>query len=365
MMNLKSFKVRTQEDAKKYDKILLFGAGNYVEESIETFGVKKVEAIFDNDKTKWGESIKGIPVLEPKLHLRNYIDEKKAIILSTSSYQYDIAKELVEQYGVCETQIFSMCPDYQESRMYNAEDILKNIEQIEDVFSLLSDDASRDFFYNSLVARLTHNPLYLKGNPCMKEVYYYQGENADIRVRKNDCIIDCGAYIGDTAQLLLKMTENTGKIYCFEPFEGNFLKLEEWINKSNLQDKIKAYCIAVSDFKGVQNISAEEEISTRSNIRADAKVKKQVAVNSIDNLLIEFDGINFIKMDIEGEELNALNGAQNAIRKYQPQMMISAYHKTSHLWEIPLLLHSICPTYKIYLGHNPKVPFEPEFYFSK
>ena len=57
----------------------------------------------------------------------------------------------------------------------------------------------------------------------------------------------------------------------------------------------------------------------------------------------------FIKMDIEGAEVNAIKGAKNTLMKYKPKLAISIYHKWSHRWEIPLMLKEIVPDYKFYL----------------
>jgi hypothetical protein len=59
-----------------------------------------------------------------------------------------------------------------------------------------------------------------------------------------------------------------------------------------------------------------------------------------------------IKMDIEGAELDALAGAERIIQEHQPDLAICAYHKLSHLWEIPLLIHAMVPQYRLYMrGH--------------
>lgn len=76
----------------------------------------------------------------------------------------------------------------------------------------------------------------------------------------------------------------------------------------------------------------------------------------------EIERIDFIKLDIEGDEKIALEGGRNLIKKYFPRMMVSAYHKCEDLWELPLLIHEINPQYKIYLGHQPHAAFEPEIY---
>jgi hypothetical protein len=58
-------------------------------------------------------------------------------------------------------------------------------------------------------------------------------------------------------------------------------------------------------------------------------------------------------MDIEGEEIKALVGATETIKKYKPDLAISVYHNINHIWDIPLFLKSLVPSYKLYLRtHN-------------
>ena len=57
-------------------------------------------------------------------------------------------------------------------------------------------------------------------------------------------------------------------------------------------------------------------------------------------------------MDIEGFELNALEGAKDTIKKYRPKLAICLYHKPQDLWEIPLFIKSIDSNYKIFIRHH-------------
>ena len=61
--------------------------------------------------------------------------------------------------------------------------------------------------------------------------------------------------------------------------------------------------------------------------------------------------IDLIKMDIEGSELYALQGAINSITKDRPQLAISIYHSTKDFIEIPNYLNSKLKNYNFYLGH--------------
>jgi hypothetical protein len=72
--------------------------------------------------------------------------------------------------------------------------------------------------------------------------------------------------------------------------------------------------------------------------------------------------VDFIKIDIEGFELEAIDGARNIIRTQAPDFAIAGYHKPEHLWEIPERLDAIRPGYRIFIGHHPSAVYECEFF---
>ena len=69
-------------------------------------------------------------------------------------------------------------------------------------------------------------------------------------------------------------------------------------------------------------------------------------------------------MDVEGEELSAIRGAEDTIFKSKPKMLISAYHRTDDFLKIPNAVLNIRDDYKIYLRHYPYLPaWDTNFYF--
>lgn len=71
----------------------------------------------------------------------------------------------------------------------------------------------------------------------------------------------------------------------------------------------------------------------------------------IDNGTIK-EKITFVKMDIEGAELQALEGMENMIKQDIPKHAICLYHRPQDMWEIPLYLYQIMPNYQFLIRHH-------------
>jgi hypothetical protein len=69
-----------------------------------------------------------------------------------------------------------------------------------------------------------------------------------------------------------------------------------------------------------------------------------------------------IKMDIEGAELGALSGAAQLIARARPVLCVVAYHHCEHLWQIPILMHSLLPEYRLYLRRYAEDCWETVYY---
>lgn len=176
----------------------------------------------------------------------------------------------------------------------------------------------------------------------------YFDENI-INYSDNEIFIDGGAFDGNTSVIFANHINNRyKKIYCFEPDINNMKLINE--NKQIMKlDNIQINNIGLWHEKDILKFNAD---SSGGNISDNGSIS--INVDSLDNLFRdknECEWPTFIKMDIEGAELNALRGCSEIIKKKKPKLAISIYHKPEDIIEIPLYIMSLVPEYKLYIRH--------------
>lgn len=339
------------------EKIFFYGIGNQFKECLRLFDEAKNIYLFDKNKT--GQYKNKYQIHSPEKLLQLYTPNT-AVIISSIKNQYEIARELVRQYHISPDDLFSYTSKDYEEKIYRTDLISKQRESIERAYHSLEDQASKDYWEHSLRMRIERQPLYLQPNPHSLAV----GEYQDIlKPEKGDVIVDCGAYIGDTAEMYINRLQGDCQIYALEPLKENYAELQNTI-QMNAWKNVKAYHCAVGKKDCIEELHYEKE-DFRMGIslgKSSGSCTEQIEVHTLDHLFLHLPHIDYLKMDIEGQEMDALYGASEILKKKAPKLMISGYHKMSDLWEVPLLIKKINPAYKIYLGHAPGVSMELEFY---
>ena len=92
----------------------------------------------------------------------------------------------------------------------------------------------------------------------------------------------------------------------------------------------------------------ENKFNSGSKIVNDASGSTTIMTTFVDSILNGGE-VTFIKLDIEGSELEALRGASESIRKYHPLLAISVYHKPSDIVDIPTYIKNLVPEYELCL----------------
>jgi len=167
-----------------------------------------------------------------------------------------------------------------------------------------------------------------------------------MKFAENEVFVDCGGWIGDTTEMFIKHAPNFSKIYIYEPEPENYKQAFHYLSRLD-SDKINNIVFREVGV-GKENIMSKiTSNGGASSISSDGG--NSVNIVSIDQDIK--DDISFIKMDIEGFELDALLGAKSHIITDHPKLAISVYHNPDALWDIPELLLNLNSSYKLYLRH--------------
>jgi len=164
-----------------------------------------------------------------------------------------------------------------------------------------------------------------------------------IKVKLNGGIfLDIGAYDGDSSISFLNFL-CPKKIYAFEPEINNFHKLQ--YNSEIAQNKIIPIKFGVSNYCGESKIINSDSGSKLNKNNDSGEIIK---ITTIDSFIRDSDisKVDLIKMDIEGEEMNALIGARETILRDLPILAISIYHNASDFFTIKTWLENLCPRYR-------------------
>ncbi len=228
--------------------------------------------------------------------------------------------------------------------MKNAEKYFtEHQKDIDRIAALLADDFSRDVYYSAISYRKTHNP---KDLPAYSKQDQYFVKDI-VPLSESEVFVDCGAFDGDTMKEFVKVTKgNYQRIICFEPVEEYYTRL----NRRGKNKRVTALRAGVYKTTTTLQFNAEEGKGSAISA-AENEHTISVPVRAIDDTP-ECRDATFIKMDVEGSEMNALLGAKQTILRNKPKLAICIYHMHKDFVQIPDWIHKLVPEYKLYIRHH-------------
>lgn len=281
--------------------IILFGCGKdgqTQKEHLEHWGYK-VDYFCDNDKNKIGKEIDGIKILSVDEVVKGYMDY--LVIISSRLYGTEMYHEMIK-CGFEQSNI--LLPQY-----------------------------------GMLIAM--HGKQYF-------DVW---------KSTEQESYIDCGSYNGDNIFDFLDWTNGTyKKIIAIEPMKEMCDVISERCDKEKLSD--------VTIINGAVWNKRETVIFSDEGPGSSKCDNGNVYVNGvdIDSIVTDKENVTYIKMDIEGSELKALQGAQNTIVGSKPKLAICIYHKDEDIYKLGSYLLELVPEYKFIIRHYNSNVWETVLY---
>lgn len=334
---------------KTADKpIVLYGMGNGADmiiEVLEALGLEYAD-VFASDEFVRGHFFHGKKVLKHSEVKEKYGD---FITLMTFAVHDEGTLNKVRQMSL-DGEFYSPTVPIAGKGLFTYDYVKENDAEFDKAYNILCDEKSKSDFIDIINFKISGKTEYLFSSMYEKEKLYED----IIHLGDEEVIVDLGAYDGDTIREFLKATDGKyKKIIAFEPDGKNFKKL---LRKTEHLQNIERYNLGAWDKK-------ETLFFAKKGGRNSHKDDDGIPVNfdSVDNIVK--DKVTFLKMDIEGAEAKALDGARQTIKKYLPKLYVCAYHRNEDLWLLPRKIKELDERYNIYFRHHPYIPaWESNFY---
>ncbi len=326
--------------------IVLYGMGNGADKIINVLDTFKIEfkGVFASDGFVRNKQFHGHKISSYK-ELKEQFGEMIVLLCFGSSLPdvIDNIKKIAAEQELYAPEVAVIGGGLFDNEYYN-----NHKSDFDLVRSKLADETSVKTFDNILKYKLSGKIEYLLDCEVDPEEPY----NSFLKLN-NDNFVDLGAYNGDTVADFINHCPNYSQITAVEPDKKTFKKLQKNTEDINNLLLINA---CVSNKCGLLPFSAKG--GRNSSLSAEGELLESITVDSLKT------DASFIKMDVEGEEVSAINGSKETISKHKPKMLISAYHRTDDFIKIPQAVLNIRNDYKIYMRHFKYLPaWDTNFYF--
>ncbi len=280
------------ESLKNRKRIIIYGAGKVGQIIENLLKNAKIECFSDVNGDLQASSVNGIPVISPQTLVSKYSENSIIILAVWKQYHRDLI-EFFTGHGIDE------------------EDIINGLDWI-------------NFQAN-------HNDQYF--------------EPSLVNYVNDEIFVDAGSFDFTSSNRLARQCKTLKKIYAFEPDKKNIEICQKQVNEFNACE-VKLYEAGL--WNGNDTLDFNSYGGGGSCIVESGNAR--IPVVALDDI-VEEDGVTFIKMDIEGAELEALKGAKKTIKRFKPKLAISIYHKSEDIIEIPEYIIDLNMDYKFFIRH--------------
>lgn len=334
-------------------KIVMYGMGNGADKILsicERYGIEVCD-FFASDGFVRGHLFHGKRVLSYTEACDKYGKENMIVLLSFASSLPDVLTNIYKIADECELYApdVPVCGE----NLFCSEFFEENADKIERVRGLLYDEKSKRVYDSVIGFKLSGDVKLLRDTHCdFSKVYRLLG------AEKFEKIADLGAYNGDTLREIAPFAKNLKEAIAFEPDRRNNKKLCDYAEG---EERFKITPVKAAAWSGKDVLLFDGSGNRNSTlISAGLEVNRppktvEVDTESLDDIL-GGERVDYIKFDVEGAEKEAIEGALETIEKHRPVLMISLYHRSEDVFELPLMINERFPDYRFYIRRREYIP---------
>ena len=339
------------ERVRMASKVVLLGSYNSAAfgqmHLMERNGVKNIIGYVDGNNSGKSDIIK---------HLQMTDLNEECVCVAMQQKFLDYLPDKVQWHCMFGELMQNVFTEHHEGAFFREEK-----DAILSVYDMLEDDISKEVYVETICNRIA--PQY--ATKSFEDMEDGQGyfDHGLFDMREDESYVDGGAYDGDSVIEFIEQVQGKyAKIYAFELDKDNYdimcRNLEQFES-----GKIETYCMGLYNRENRISLGGHADGTHISGWVGDGE-NDYAQVAALDDVLAG-KPVTLIKMDIEGSEMPALNGAKKIITEQKPRIAISAYHKLEDIWQIPIYLKSLNPKYRCYLRHHGPVVWDTDLYFTE
>ena len=233
----------------------------------------------------------------------------------------------------------------------NTRDILQNRAKYEWLEKRLADEESRATLEKLINFRLNWDLADMEGFSLRLDQQYFE---PFMELASTSVFVDGGGFDGQTSRTYAQRAPSHRRIYCFEPESGAMQ-----VAKAKLADLRTLTYVQKGLFSRNGTARFNSNASSASGLSAEGDT--EIEIVKLDDEVEE--SVDYIKLDLEGAECDALDGAQEHIAQDHPKLAVCVYHDQRDFWRVPERILAIDEGYEIYLRHYTEGPLETVMYF--
>ncbi|MBQ3791494.1 MAG: FkbM family methyltransferase [Clostridia bacterium] len=324
--------------------LILYGTGDGCEKVLRAMEEKglRASAVFASDGFARERTFRSFPVLTLSEIRKEYPERVILVTFGTKDPEtMDSLRDLSREEELYLPDV-PFCP----GPLFTREAFLERLPDLERIEQSFADPESKILLEEIIRYRLTGEIRYLDRTASFRDILRLFPEET---VR---CAFDGGAYTGDTAREMLTVFPHLKRIDCVEPDPVSFRKLSAYAKDEKRVVPHHAM-FGSPDLPGVF-----EALGNRGSAagRKDGKGRRsEVPVITPDSLALSHFP-DLVKLDVEGLELDAVTHGKSLIGPHGSHWIVSVYHRTWDLCEIPVLFLRYAGAYRFYLRRMPCFP---------
>ena len=329
--------------------IFLYGTGNGGDKIIDVCAARGIHitGVFASDGFVRNRTFRDMPVQAYSDVLSAY-GEDIVILLAFGTTLPEVTA-FIDTLDARHTLYIPEVPLYG-GALFDREQLETHADTLAGLRELLADEHSRLLLDDAILFRLTGEKKYLARATDPIEDIRFLFAGLPIKT-----MLDGGAFRGDSAAMYAEAIPSLEVIHAAEADARTIRHLSAYAETETRCQVISHHC-ALWNSDGEMTYTASASRGSGAAGQNHRAKTITVPTRTIDTLCAG-QSMDLLKLDVEGAEALALDGAKDTLQQDRPALSVSLYHRTEDLWQLPLRIHGILPEKKLYLRRPACIPF--------